>query len=120
MYLSTQDASRPTTTDLYYMARTTTIECWAVKMRLRLTVLVLPASMSGQAGGLKHSHRMSFPSLPGRLRVGTAVGMRVDGNHLHRRGARVNMKAGSGGGDGGGIIALEKKKQFYWRWLCCT
>jgi len=52
--------------------------------------------------------------------VGTAVGMRVDGNHLHRRGARVNMKAGSGGGDGGGIIALEKKKQFYWRWLCCT
>ena len=84
MYLSTQDASRPTSTDLYYMARTTTIECWAVKMRLRLTVLVLPAGMSGQSGALKHSHRMSFSSFPGRLRVDTAVGMRVDGNHLHR------------------------------------
>jgi len=48
MYLSTQDASSSTTTDLYYMARTTTIECWAFKMRLRLTVLVLPAGMSGQ------------------------------------------------------------------------
>jgi len=107
MYLSTQDASRPTTTDLYYMARTTTIECWAVKMRLRLTVLVLPAGMSGQSGGLKHSHRMFFSSFPGRLRVGTAVGMRVDGNHLHRRGTRVKMTAGSGGSDGGGIIALE-------------
>jgi len=33
--------------------------------------------------------------------------MRVDGNHLHRRGARVKMMAGSGGSDGGGIIALE-------------
>jgi len=39
--------------------------------------------------------------------VGTAVGMSVDGNHLHRRGARVKMTEGSGGSDGGGIIALE-------------
>ena len=39
--------------------------------------------------------------------MGTAVGMRVDGNHLHRRRARVKMTAGSGGSDGGGINALE-------------
>ena len=37
----------------------------------------------------------------------TAVGMRVERNHLHRRGARVKLMAGSGGRDGGAIIALE-------------
>jgi len=33
--------------------------------------------------------------------------MRVERNHLHRRGARVKLMAGSGGRDGGAIIALE-------------
>jgi len=46
-------------TGLYYLARTTTIPCWAIKTRPRLTQL---ADMSGQLGQLQHSHRMSFSS----------------------------------------------------------
>jgi len=108
-----QYVSRPTTTGLYCLARTTTIPCWAIKTRPRLTHLSLLADMSGHLGQLQHSHRMSFSSLPGRSRVSTFVVVPVEDNHVPRQGVRAKLTVGMGVSGGGGIgargtVLLEK------------
>jgi len=74
-------------------------------MRIRLTRLALLTDQSGKSGQSKHSLRMCFSSLPGRSRVGVVVVIRVEDNHLPRRGVRVKLMVGIGAGRGGGIGA---------------
>jgi len=67
--------------------------------------------MSGQLGQVKHFHRMSFSSLPGRSREGTVLVVPVEDNHLPRQGVRakltVAMGINGGGGNGaGGTVML--------------
>jgi len=92
-------------TRLYYLARTTTIPCWAIKTRPRLTQLALLADMSGQLGQLQHSHRISISSLPGRSRVSTVVVVPFEDNHLPRQGVHAKLKVGMEVSGGGGIGA---------------
>jgi len=48
---------------------------------------------------------MCFSNLPGRSRVGVVVVVRVEDNHLPRRGVRVQLMVGIDASRGGGIGA---------------
>ena len=75
------------------------------KMSIRFTQLTHLTDQSGKSGQSKHSLRICFSSLPGRSRVGVVVVIRVEDNHLPRRGLRVKLMVGIGAGRGGGIGA---------------
>ena len=101
-HLSIRDASRPTTTSLYYQESLTTIPCWSIKVQ-RVGLLAL---LRGRSGQLKRSHRMSSWSLLEHSREGAmAVVMCAEDNHLLARGVRVKPMVGVGVRDSGGIEA---------------
>jgi len=74
-------------------------------MRIRLTLLARLTDQAGKSGQSNHSRRMCFSSWPGRSSVGVVVVIRVEDNHLPRRGVSVKLTVGIGAGRGGGIGA---------------